>query len=208
LRLVNTHTGEVLELRRLRENGEAVLELRGTLPAHSQGPPLHVHYHEDEEGLVTAGTLSVEVGGRRIDAGPGQIARLPHGVPHRWWNDGDEPLAFEGRTRPAVDLDRYLQAIFEVMNAGPQNRPPLFYLAHVALRHRRTQAVLVMPLPVQAILFRVVVALGTLLGRYRGTDWPGCPARCTGAPEPAGDDHPRHESLTAAATGAAAPTAG
>jgi hypothetical protein len=36
--------------------------------------------------------------------------------------------------------------------------------------------------PVQAVLFRTVVVLGTLLGRYRGTDWPGCPARCPGAP--------------------------
>ena len=85
-----------------------------------------------------------------------------------------------------VDLDRYLQAIFEVMNAGPPNRPPLFYLAHASLRHRRTQTVLVMPPAIQAVLFRVAVGLGTLLGRYRGTDWPGCPARCTGAPDPAG----------------------
>jgi hypothetical protein len=73
--------------------------------------------------------------------------------------------------------------VFEVMNAGAPNRPPLFYLAHVALRHRRTQTVLVMPSPVQAILFPVVVLLGRLFGRYRGTDWPGCPARCTGAPD-------------------------
>ena len=85
--------------------------------------------------------------------------------------------------RPGIDLDRSLQAIFEVVNAGPSNRPSLFYLAHLSLRHRRTQSVLVMPPVVQAVLFRAVVAIGTLLGRYRGTDWPGCPARCTGAPD-------------------------
>jgi hypothetical protein len=39
-----------------------------------------------------------------------------------------------------VDLDRYLQAVFEVMNAGPEGRPSLFYIAHAALRHRDTQA--------------------------------------------------------------------
>jgi hypothetical protein len=91
-------------------------------------------------------------------------------------------MAFEGQVRPAVDLDRYLQAVFEVMNAGPRGRPPLFYLGHAALRHRQTQTALVMGRPVQAVLFRTVVVLGTLLGRYRGTDWPGCPARCPGAP--------------------------
>ena len=183
LRLENRHTGEFLELRRKQQAGELVLELRGTLPPHCNGPPLHIHHHEDEEGLVTAGTLSALVGGQRIDAEAGQRVRLPRGIAHRWWNGGDDPLAFEGQVRPVVDLDRYLQAIFEVMNAGPPNRPPLFYLAHVALRHRRTQAVLVVPPAIQTLLFRVALVLGTLLGRYRGTNWPGCPARCTGAPE-------------------------
>jgi mannose-6-phosphate isomerase-like protein (cupin superfamily) len=185
LRLANRHTGEVLEIRRERRDGESVFELRGTLPSHRQGPPLHVHHLEDEEGVITAGTLSAEVDGRRLTVGPGETVRLPRGVPHRWWNDGDQPLSFEGCTRPAVDLDRYLQAVFEVMNAGAPNRPPLFYLAHITLRHRRTQAVLLMPRAIQAVFFRAVFVVGAILGRYRGTEWPGCPERCTGAPEPA-----------------------
>jgi len=182
LRLENRHTGEVLEIRRERRDGELVFGLRGTLPAHREGPPIHVHYAEDEEGLIVAGTLSAEIDGQRVTVGPGQTVRLPHGVPHRWWNDGDQTLTFEGSTHPAVDFDRYLQAVFEVMNAGAPNRPPLFYLAHLALRHRRTQSVLLMPPPVQTVLFGFLVLVGTLLGRYRGTNWPGCPARCTGAP--------------------------
>jgi mannose-6-phosphate isomerase-like protein (cupin superfamily) len=184
LRLANRHTGEVLEIRREKRAEETVLGIRGTLPAHRQGPPLHIHHFEDEEGVVTAGTLSAEIAGHLLTFGPGEAVRLPHGVPHRWWNDGDQPLGFEGYVRPAVDLDRYLQAVFEVMNAGPPNRPPLFYLAHLTLRHRRTQTALVMPPLIQALVFRVVVALGAFLGRYRGSQWPGCPARCTGAPGP------------------------
>jgi mannose-6-phosphate isomerase-like protein (cupin superfamily) len=172
----------VLEIWREMRDGETVLRLHGTLPARRQGPPLHIHYAEDEEGVIVAGTLSAEVNGQRLIFGPGETVRLPRGVPHRWWNDGDQPLTFEGYTRPAVDLDRYLQAVFEVINAGTPNRPPLFYLAHLALRHRRTQTVLVIPTAIQAILFPIVVAVGTLFGRYRGTQWPGCPVRCTGAP--------------------------
>jgi mannose-6-phosphate isomerase-like protein (cupin superfamily) len=183
LRLRNRHTGETLALRRQRRGGQLELELKGSLPPHQEGPPMHIHFLEQEEGRVVAGRLSADVGGRRVDLGPGEAVRLPPGVAHRWWNEGDEALVFEGHTFPVADLDRYLQAMFEVMNAGAPNRPPLFYLAHVALRHRRTQAALVMPLPLQAVLFRVVVAVGTLLGRYRGTSWPGCPTRCTGAPD-------------------------
>ena len=80
----------------------------------------------------------------------------------------NEPLVFEGYVQPVVDFDWYLQAVFEVLNAGPVKRPPLFYIAHVALRHRQTQTLLIMPRPIQALLFRVIVAVGTLLGRYRG----------------------------------------
>jgi hypothetical protein len=55
-------------------------------------------------------------------------------------------------------------------------------MAHLLLRHRHTQILVIMPRPVQAVLFPVIVAVGTLLGRYRGDDWPGCPSRCVGAP--------------------------
>ena len=182
LRLHNRHTDETLVMRRRRRNGEAILELWGTLPPHREGPPLHVHYLEDEEGVVTAGRLAAEVGGQRIEVGPGETVRLPRGVPHRWWNGGDEPLVFEGTAQPAADFDRYVQAVFEVINAGPPNRPSLFYLAHIALRHRQTHAVVLMPRLLQSALFRVVVAIGTITGRYQGTEWPGAPARCPGAP--------------------------
>jgi hypothetical protein len=115
-----------------------------------------------------------EVNGKQLTFGPGETVRLPHGVPHRWWNDGDQPLTFEGYARPAADLDRYLQAVFEVVNAGAPNRPPLVYLAHVALRHHRTQTVLVMPPAIQSVLFRVVAGGSngpTRNGRGRAGSW-------------------------------------
>jgi mannose-6-phosphate isomerase-like protein (cupin superfamily) len=204
LRLHNRHTDEVLELWRERRDGTVVLRLQGTLPPHREGPPLHIHYVEDEEGIVRAGTLAAEVDGQRLTFGPGERVWLPHGVPHRWWNGGDQLLDFEGSARPAGSLDRYLQAVFEIVNAGPPNRPSLFYLAHLALRHRRHQRILVIPPAIQAILFPLVVALGTLLGRYRGTDWPGCPARCTGAPEIAAmeGEEPPHRPVGVSRTGA------
>lgn len=180
--LQNRHTGERLSLRRVTQGDQVWLELKGSLPPHREGPPMHIHFAEDEEGRITAGVLSVIVDGARKTFKAGEATAIPRGLPHRWWNEGSEPLAFEGYAKPLVDLDRYLQAIFEVMNAGPEGRPSLFYMAHVALRHRHTQVVLLMPRPVQALLFRVAVMIGTLLGRYRGTDWPGCPERCQGAP--------------------------
>lgn len=183
LRLENRHTGEVLELLRVRGPDGLALRLRGSLPPGREGPPLHVHVEEDEDGTVVAGELTAQLGVDTLTVAAGGSVRLPRGVPHRWWNAGTELLRFEGWVRPAVDLDRYLQGVFDVVNAGPPGRPPLIYMAHVALRHQRTQRVLLMPGPLQAVVFRAAVVLGTLLGRYRGEDWPGAPAWCPGAPE-------------------------
>ncbi len=186
--LENRYTGERLELTRFEDDQGLWLELKGSLPPHREGPPLHVHFKEDEGGRVVSGAISATVGGRQIELQAGDEISFPRGVVHRWWNAGDQTLFFEGSAKPLVDLDRYLQAVFEIINSGPEGRPPLFYLAHAARRHRTTQATFVAPRPVLAVLFPVLVGLGTLLGKYRGTEWPGCPARCTGAPIAAAED--------------------
>ena len=183
------HTGERLTLRRIKTaSGPEELHLFGTLPPRQEGPPLHIHFGEDEHGEVISGTLSATVDGARLSVEAGRRARFPKGSVHRWWNEGDKELVFRGVATPAVDLDRYLQALFEVLNAGPLRRPPIFYMAHVLHRHRKTQLALVVPRVVQRVLFPCIVFLGTLFSKYRGTAWPGCPARCTGAPPTSADD--------------------
>ena len=182
LTLVLRHVGERLTIRRIKSDaGVEELRLNGSLPARQQGPPLHIHFEEDEHVEVVSGTLSVSVDGNPLVLKAGDSGHFPKGSVHRWWNDGDEELVLRGVVTPAVDLDRFLQALFEVLNAGAPNRPPIFYMAHVAYRHRKTQSALVVPRAVQRILFPIVVLLGTVLGKYRGTAWPGCPSRCTGA---------------------------
>lgn len=186
--LHNRHTGERLELKRIRIDGEVCLALRASLPPHSDGPARHIHHEEDEVGTVHRGVLTAWVDGQRIQVGPGEQALLPKGSAHHWWNEGDEPLEWAGYARPVVDLDRYLQAGFAVANAGPPGRPPLVYVAHIMIRHRKTQTVLVKPRPIQAIAFRLLYLYGLITGRYRGEDWPGCPSKCPGAPLMATED--------------------
>jgi len=54
----NRHTGERLAMRRVTRGDDVWLELKGSVPPHRQGPPLHLHVAEDEEGVVRSGTLS------------------------------------------------------------------------------------------------------------------------------------------------------
>jgi quercetin dioxygenase-like cupin family protein len=188
--LRNRHTGEELRMRRVMRDGQVCLELQGTLGPHQEGPPLHVHHAEAEEGTVHAGQLSAIVDGRRLTVGVGGTAVLPAGSAHRWWNAGDEWLRFSGLVRPLVDLDVFLVSAFDVVNRSADGRPSLFYMAHLAWRHRETQTILFAPRWFQRVLIPVVLLLGTALGRYRGTDWPGCPAQAQ--PDAAGSPAPVH----------------
>jgi len=184
LQLENRKTGEILRMRRVRDSqGQTILYLEGSLPPRADGPPLHVHFHEREEGVVKEGTLGVQVGKEKMVVHTGESVVLPAGVVHNWWNAGDDMLVFNGQAAPAVDLDRYIQAIFAVLNASPSGRPSIFYIAHIAWRHRHSQAFAIPPRPIQRVVFPLIVFVGHILGKYRGDKWPGSPASCTGAPE-------------------------
>ena len=120
LTLINRHTGERLQLRRVPRDGEMCLELKGTLPPNQDGPPLHIHFKENEGGTVMAGTLAAEVDGVQVRIEQGGPVRLPMGSAHRWWNGGTETLQFDGFARPVIDLDRFLSAIFDVIEQRPR----------------------------------------------------------------------------------------
>jgi quercetin dioxygenase-like cupin family protein len=184
LKLENRHTGEILRMRRVRDSaGQTVLAMDGSLPPRASGPPLHVHFHLREEAVVKAGSLGAQIENEKIVLQAGGTAVFPAGAVHKWWNAGDDLLELSGRVIPAGDLDRYLQAIFAVLNASPSGKPSLFYVAHVLWRHRQTQAVMTPPRIIQRLVFPVVLLAGHISGKYRGANWPGSPAACTGAPE-------------------------
>jgi len=178
----NRHTGEILRLSRVRDaQGQIVLNLDGSLPPGTSGPPLHVHFHQREEGQVKAGTLGAQVGNEKIVVPTGGTAAFAAGTRHKWWNAGDDLLEFSGQAIPAVDLDSYLQAVFAVVNASPNGRPSIFYIAHVLWRHRNSQLIATPPPAIQRIVFPVILFIGRVLGKYRGSSWPGSPESCPGA---------------------------
>jgi mannose-6-phosphate isomerase-like protein (cupin superfamily) len=56
------------------------------------GPPLHIHHHEDETFYVLEGEVIFRCGDREFIAGTGTMVLLPQGVPHGFFNPGDEPV--------------------------------------------------------------------------------------------------------------------
>ncbi len=61
-----------------------------TIPPRRLGAPMHTHEHEDEYSFVLTGRLGVHIGDDVVEVGPGELAMKPRGVPHAFWNPGDE----------------------------------------------------------------------------------------------------------------------
>lgn len=61
------------------------------MPPRSLGSPVHTHRHEDEYSYVLEGRVGVQIGDDVAIAGPGDLVFKPRGIPHAFWNAGDEP---------------------------------------------------------------------------------------------------------------------
>lgn len=80
------------------------------------GSPLHTHAHEDEWSFVLEGQVGVELGGATSVARPGDLVLKPRGVPHAFWNAGDEPARLLEVITPA-GFEGYFEELAEVFAA-------------------------------------------------------------------------------------------
>jgi quercetin dioxygenase-like cupin family protein len=127
----------------------------------------HVHPSQSERFAVAAGTLGLKVGGRKLTLGPGEIAMVEPGTPHRFCNAGDEPVRFVCEVRPALQFESLLETMFALAADGKTNRkgmPNPLRLAVIANAHFDTVR---LPFP-PAWLQKAGLLLGAPLGRLVG----------------------------------------
>jgi quercetin dioxygenase-like cupin family protein len=146
------------------------------LVAPGAGPPMHVHHYQEEGLTVVAGRMGYQrLGGAEQFAGPGETVVFAPGDVHRFWNAGDADLRCTAWVEPADNLEYFLGEIFASTRGNGGKRPHPLDAAYLTRRYRSEFAMLVIPPVVQRVLFPVLVAIGTLLGRY---------TRYAHAPEP------------------------
>src|SRR5918992_3655792 len=61
-----------------------------TIPPRALAAPIHVHEREDEYSFVLSGRMGAQIGDDVVEAGPGDLVLKPRGIPHAYWNPGDE----------------------------------------------------------------------------------------------------------------------
>ena len=131
------------------------------------GPPMHVHYLQEEAAQVVRGRLGYQVlGGEPKFAGPGELVVWPAGTPHKWWNAGNDELHITGWCRPPDNIEFFLGTLFASTKANGGGRPKLFDAAFLTTRYKTEFALVELPAVVRRIVIPFVYFVGSVLGKY------------------------------------------
>jgi len=111
------------------------------------------------------------VGDDELVAGPGDIATVEPGTPHRFWNAGEGDARFLCEVRPALGFQSLIETMFTLAAASKTNRkglPNPLRLAVIAKAHFDTVRLPAPPAFLQRAGLALAAPLGRLLG-YRST---------------------------------------
>lgn len=164
---IENTTGEKLIFSRIIvKDGVEYLEGENEVQPNA-GPPMHVHYLQDESFTVISGKLGYQNWGEEKKyAGPGETVLFKAGVPHKFWNAGDDLLRCTGYISPAGNLVYFLGQLFESANQNG-GRPGIFDAAFLLDRYKPEFGMLEIPPFVQKFLFPVVLFVGRITGKYK-----------------------------------------
>ncbi len=86
------------------------------LPPRALGSPLHTHRNEDEFSYVLEGQIGLQLGDETLLAKAGDLVFKPRGIPHAFWNAGDEPARLLEIISPA-GFENYFRELAPLLAA-------------------------------------------------------------------------------------------
>ena len=164
---IDNGQGELLTFTGITQGSDGVRAGADGVAQPGAGPPMHVHYLQDEAARVVRGRLGYQVlGGTPQFAGPGEEVVWPAGTAHKWWNAGSDELHLTGWCRPPGNIEFFLGTLF-ASTKEHGGRPGLFDAAFLMTRYRTEYAMLELPFVVRRVVMPLVYLAGTVLGMYR-----------------------------------------
>ena len=163
----NIH-GEVLIFERMTQNeeGQDVLIVKNEVKPKA-GPPMHVHYKQDESLTVTQGRMGYQTMGEEPKyAEVGETVTFYRGTPHKFWNAGDDLLKCEGWVSPPNTLIYFLGEIYKSMNENG-GRPGAFDAAYLISRYKGEYDMYDIPGFVKKVIFPIALFFGKLQGKHK-----------------------------------------
>lgn len=131
------------------------------------GPPEHIHPIIKEQFKIVSGRLNALVNGEERTLSQGEDLIVSPGTPHRWWNTTDEEVHIEYVFSPALPLDRFLESVFALAQAGKANKKGLPSPIRMAPILQKYWSVLYLAKPtlsVQKVVMRILSIPAKLMG--------------------------------------------
>jgi len=105
------------------QTGGAFFMAEVVVPPGGANPP-HIHHREEESFYLQQGTLTIQVGGKTLNASAGDFIRLPRGVVHSFENTGNVDAKVLLVAAPA-GLEKFFEEAFYPVGDPSVEPPPM-----------------------------------------------------------------------------------
>jgi quercetin dioxygenase-like cupin family protein len=120
--LVHPVTGERIVFRkRARDTGGELFEMSLYLAPGGFIAAPHVHPNQEERFEIGGTPVMFRVAGKERLYHPGEVAVVPPGTPHVWWNPSEVEAATLVQFRPALDTETFFETFFGLAADGKVN---------------------------------------------------------------------------------------
>lgn len=169
--LIHPVTGERIVFRkRARDTGGELLEMSLFLAPKGFIAAPHVHPNQEERFEVSGAAVTFRVAGEERIFEPGEVAVVPAGVPHVWWNSSDQEAATLVQFRPALDTEIFFETFFGLASEGKVGKGGLPNPLQMMVLARDFRREMALPRPQQTILGPIAMVLAPFARAmgYRG----------------------------------------
>jgi mannose-6-phosphate isomerase-like protein (cupin superfamily) len=180
--VVNPVTGERLTfLKTSRQTDGEYCLIEATVRPNGFVAAKHIHPYQSERFEVVSGTLTMTVGRKKVELGPGESYTVEPGKAHKFENKGDAEVRFTCEVRPALSFEELIETMYGLAADGKTNKkgmPNPLRLAVIARHHFDHVRLPVVPQALQ----KLALSMGAPLGRLVGYDAVYVPAGGETAP--------------------------
>jgi quercetin dioxygenase-like cupin family protein len=132
------------------------------------GPPMHVHFKQEETITIVKGRLAALVPGKEPQYFvAGATVSFKPGEIHKFWNAGTEPLIGKGFIKPAHNIEYFLTQIYASTKANGGTRPATFDVAYLLNRYKSEFDMVELPSFVKKVILPLTLFFGKLQGKHK-----------------------------------------
>ncbi len=167
-KIIENGAGELLIFERLvpTPDGDCLEVSNEVQPG--AGPPMHVHFKQEEALTVVEGKLGYQILGKASQfADPGETVVFKPGVAHKFWAEGDQVLRCTGYVKPANNMVYFLSEMYQSTKNNRGQKPDDFEAAYLLHKYRSEFDILEVPGFVKSVIFPILRLMGGVSGKFK-----------------------------------------